>query len=302
MTGVLSGLLFGLLGAVLIGFSDAITRVTGRRLSILLLTTLLFLISCAPLIVMMALTDGWPPLDAELWGVAALSGFFNAVGLALLFIAIARGPLAVASPAASAFSVILIGLNILDGAPFRLGHGVGAALMTAAILVLAAPDRRRPAARSPAGGAGVTAAIGLAAAGFIALRMFTAQEIAEPMGELGATFSTRLVAGLCAGTALLVWRASGKRFTPAPLEGLRRVPPIWILVGVQAALEATALTMFLIGGAGAEGDRIASAIGYSAFAAFSPLIAWALWSEEVTRRQALCIALAILGAAATALA
>ncbi len=299
----MTGALFGLFGAAIIGTSDAITRVTGRRLPILLLTTALFSVSLAPIALYMAIADAWPPLDAELWAIAALSGVCNAVGLALLFVAIARGPIAVASPAASAFARILVGLNIIDGAPFRLGHGLGAVLTMTAVILLATPERRRGATSgAETGDSAATALIALGAALFIAFRMFTAQEIAEPMGEVGATFSSRLVAGLCTGVAYLAWRASGRRFTPQPIPGVRRHPPIWALVLAQSALEATALMAFLFGGAGEGGDRIASVIGFSVFAAFSPIAARIMWGDAISLRQALCIGLAVLGAAAAALA
>lgn len=298
----MTGATLGLFGALVIGTSDAITRVTGRRLPLLGLITALFLLSLPALGLYLSAADAWPPLDLGLWAIAALSGAFNAIGLALLFAAIARGPIAVASPIASAAALILIGLNILDGASFRIGHGVGALLMTVAVVLLSMPERRG--ADGPESGAAVlgTALLALGAALTIALRMYTAQEITEPMGAAGAAFSSRLFAGTFTGAAYMLWRVSGRRFEPRPTPGVRRHPPVWLLALLQSVLETTALLAFLLAGAGAEGDRIGAVIGFSAFAAFSPLAARVLWGDRISPRRALCIGLAVLGAASAAVA
>lgn len=301
------GALFGVLGAAIIGTSDAIARLTGRKTPVLLLTTLLFLISLGPIGLFLLATEGWPSVDAEVWAVVALSGALNAVGLALLFNAIARGPVAVASPAASSFSIVLIGLNIFAGEPFRTGHAVGAALAFAAIFLLARPERggRRgtePAGQEDAAALGLTALIAIGAAFFIAFRMFTAQEAAESMSPLAVAVFSRAVAGLCAGAAYLAWRFSGGAFEPAPTPELRWHPPIWTLILLQSVLEVVALFLFLKGGEAAGGDRIAAVIGFTAFAAFSPIAARIIWAEKISPRRMVCIALTMAGVAAAALA
>lgn len=295
--------LFGLFAALLIGTSDALARVTGRRLPILAVTTVLFLLGLAPLSVYMTVADLWPTWRSDAVWIAVLSGAFNAIGLGLLFAALARGPVAIASPAASSFSIFLIILNVLDGQPFLLGHGVAVALMTLGVVLLARsppPGSKKAHIGGDARALVVTALLAVAAAFFIALRMFTAQEIEADLGAAGVTFATRLAAGLCAAATYLIWRAAGGRFEPRALEPGLRHPPIWVMLGLQSCLEAASLMVFLSGGA--MENRIGAVIGFASFAAFAPIAAWMMWREPIGGRRAFCIGLTMFGAIAAAVA
>ncbi|MCI4665240.1 MAG: hypothetical protein MRY74_11020 [Neomegalonema sp.] len=301
----MSGALFGLLGGALIGLSDALVRVTGRRLPVFLLITAVFGLSLAPVSLYMLLTGAWPAFEAWSWSIAVASGLANTVGLALLFVAIARGPIVVVSPIFTSSTVMIVGLNVLAGEPFRLAHGVAIIVTLAAILALAWPEDRRAVGgeRENASELAITAAIAFCGALAIALRMFLAQEATEGVGALGATVLSRSVSALCGAVGYVVWRWAGGAFTPAHDSGPRvSLRFVWLLVLAQSLLETTSIFLVLLGGDGDDGDRVGSIIGFAAYAAFSPIAARIMWADRIGWRRGACIALAIAGAAIAAAA
>ena len=82
-------------------------------------SNVLFLIimglSSAVLTVWLVWSTEWPPWHGYAWFASALSGLLNLVALFFLYRALARGPVAVASPAASSFTVLLVALNMFAG-------------------------------------------------------------------------------------------------------------------------------------------------------------------------------------------
>ena len=61
----------------------------------------------------------WPEWHLYGWMVSIGSGFLNILALMFLFKALARGPVAITSSAASSFSVILVILNIFYGESYN---------------------------------------------------------------------------------------------------------------------------------------------------------------------------------------
>ena len=123
------GLALGLLGAVLIGASDCIARVTTQRVSNSVLILAIMAISTTLLTAWLLFTNDFPPFHPWAWLASAISGCLNVVALYLLYLALGRGPVAVASPAASTFAVILVAMNALSGEPWT-------ALQIAAIVIV----------------------------------------------------------------------------------------------------------------------------------------------------------------------
>ena len=267
----MSGILWGLIGAILIGGSDCIARVTAQRVSVSILFLFIMGLSLISLSVWLLVTMNWPPWDARAWAASAISGLLNLVALFFLYRALARGPVAVASPAASTFTVLLVGLNIVSGEAWSWLQILAMIVVFIGIGMLA-----RPAATDAsvlhydARWLRNTTFYGLAAALAVSVRMFLAQEAGSSLGALNALYLNRLFA--LSGAVILVLYCLARQQTLLwPTASIRK------LVVLQAVLETAALGVFLLGSA--NGGRIGATIGFSAFAAATAIFAW-LWLGE----------------------
>ncbi|HUF56039.1 MAG TPA: EamA family transporter [Thermohalobaculum sp.] len=285
------GIVWGLLGGVLIGVSDCIARVTTARVTI---GVLLFAVMAGSVLVLtpvLAFWSIWPAWHAWGWGAAAVSGVLNLVGLAFIFKALMRGPIAVASPTASSFTVMLVGLNILAGEPYDWRQLAAALFVFLGIVMLARPERRGAEALADYDAAGLrtTALLALGAAGSVAIRMFLAQEARVALGTLEALYLTRVFAAVGAA-AFIGWQASRGQRLAWPRGGATLG-----LVFVQMVLETLALGAFLAGSAGT--GRVGAAIGFSAFPAATAATAWLWLGERISRRRVFWMAVVALGVA-----
>jgi len=273
------GVLWGLGGAGLIGVSDCMARVTARRVSLAVLILVIMAGGTVLLGAVIAATGAWPRWHGYGWGVAVGSGVLNVVALALLFTAILRGPVTVASPAASSFTIMVVGLNALAGEPFSAGQAVAALIVFGGIVMLARPGRGTgPADSYDAAHLRLTALFGMAAAFSVALRMFLAQEASDALGPVETVFLTRASAAVCLGAFILIEIGRGKSFAWPE----RSVMP---LVLAQVVLEVAALAAFLFGSAGT--GRVGAAIGFAAFPAVTAITAWLWLHEAIGMRRAL---------------
>lgn len=288
------GVFWGLAGAILIGASDCIARVTSRRVPSCLLIGAIMLLSTLVITGWLAVTGDWPAWHAYGWLASAVSGTLNLLVLFLLYKALARGPVSVASPSASVFSVILVMLNALSGEPWSAWQAVAIVLVFAGIFMLSR--------RTDATGVDrhysdqwlrVTAAYGLAAAFAVSLRMFLAQEAGDTLGPVEALFLNRFFALLGCTIWSVIWFVRGGRWRIEKSTTL-------YLVLAQAVFETLAFSAFLIGSA--VGGRIAAAIGFSAFAAATTFFARVWLKEEIGLQRIIWICviasgvlLAILG-------
>ena len=134
----------------------------------------------------------------------------------------------------------------------------------------------------------VTAALGLAAAVSVALRMFMAQEATESIGVMQALLLNRVFA--FAGVIFLfIWHLSRQHDIQWPSGRIR------YLVIVQALLETAALGAFLTGSQ--LGDRIGATIGFAAFAAVTALVARVWLKELIGWRRGVWMLVVALGVA-----
>lgn len=284
------GILWGLLGGGLIGVSDCIARVTTARVATGVLLMIVMGGSVLALTLVLAVTGDWPAWHAYGWTAAAVSGVLNLVALAFLYRALMRGPVAVASPTASSFTVLLVGLNIAAGEPFDWRQVGGAALVFLGIVMLARRARRGAEAATDHDSAWLrgTALLALGAAGSVSLRMFLAQEARVELGTLGALYLTRVFAA--AGAAAFVgWQMTRGRTLAWPRGGT-----LWLVL-VQMALETLALGAFLAGSAGT--GRVGAAIGFSAFPAVTVATAWLWLGERISPRRVFWMGIVAAGVA-----
>ena len=282
----MTGVVWGLLGATCIGVSDCVARVTAQRVSMALLLAAVMGTSTLAVGGWIIATGDWPQWNVYGWAASAVSGFLNLLALFLLYSALVRGPVSVASPAASSFSVILVVLNVLAGAPFVWVQGVAIALVFVGVVMLARRDDARD--HYDARHLKITLLLGLAAALVVAVRMFLAQDAGDILGPMPALFLNRAFAfaGILLFLMLEVLRARPQRWP--------RGVTLW-LVMVQAALETLALASFLIGSA--DAGRIGASIGFSSFAAITALTAWIWLGEPIGWRRAFWMLVVALGIA-----
>lgn len=267
----LSGILWGLCGALLIGGSDCIARVTTQRVSVSILFLIIMGLSLATLTLWLGVTVNWPPWHPKAWAASAISGLLNLVALYFLYRALARGPVAVASPAASTFTVLVVGLNVIAGEPWSWLQIMAMIVVFFGVGMIARPTAvDTPIDHYDAKWLRGTAGFGLAAAASVSLRMFLAQEAGSEIGALHALYLNRVFA--LTGTLVLVIYCLFKDQSLKWPTGSTRY-----LVLLQAILETSALGAFLVGSA--DGGRIAATIGFSAFAAATAIFAW-IWLGE----------------------
>ncbi len=270
----MTGILWGLLGAILIGSSDCIARVTAQRVSTSVLILFIMLISTALLSVWLIITNNLPPWNTWAWLASALSGVLNVVALYLLYLALARGPVAVASPAASSFAVILVTMNALAGEQWSVAQVFATVIVFFSVAML---SRQGPGAENSSQYSVAwlqkTALLGLAAAIAIALRMFLAQEAGDELGAAHSLYLNRLFAAVTCSVLVAV-----QLFLKHQLK-LPNNKSTTLLVISQSLLEMAALGAFLAGSY--YGDRVSASIGFSAFAAAAVIIARVFLGEVI---------------------
>jgi len=283
----MSGIVWGLLGAILIGGSDCIARVTSQRVSLSVLFLIIMGLSLGTLSLWLAVTTNWPPWVPYAWLASAISGLLNLLALYFLYRALARGPVAVASPAASTFTVLLVGLNILAGEAWSWWQVLAMITVFIGVGMLARPTKADDSQENyDSQWLRTTAYFGLAAAATVSLRMFLAQEAGAELGALHALYLNRLFAVLGA-LGLVLYLLAKEEKLALPTGKLRG------LVLLQAMLETAALGVFLIGSA--NGGRIGAAVGFSAFAAATTIFAWIWLGEKIGWQRFIWISVVGMG-------
>lgn len=267
----MSGILWGLCAALFIGGSDCIARVTAQRVSVVVLFLIIMGLSLSTLTVWLFATDNWPPWDAQAWAASAVSGLLNLVALYFLYKALAHGPVAVASPAASTFTVLLVGFNVLSGEAWSWLQVVAVLIVFAGVAMLTLPTNADKTIKHyDARWLRRTALLGLACGLAVAFRMFLAQEAGSALGAMHALYLNRAFAMLGAVVLIAVCLARQQQLV-WPAGDMKK------LVILQAIFETAALGFFLIGSA--NGGRITATIGFSVFAAATAVFAW-IWLKE----------------------
>lgn len=274
-----SAILWGLAGAVLIGASDCIARVTAQKISSSVLFLYIMGLSTTVLLGWQLVTQNLPPWHAYAWGVSAVSGILNILALFFLYKALARGPVTVASPAASTFVVLLVLLNIITGSAWNAWQLLAIGIVFLGVVQLSRHSDTAAEDRDYDGKwLRVTALYGLATAISITIRMYMAQEATDAVGAFHALTLNRMFA-LLTTLLLIAWLMLRHATIVWPRGRLFR------LVLLQTLFETLALSAFLLGSSG--GGRIGATIGFSVFSATSALIAWWWLGERIGLRRGL---------------
>jgi len=279
--------LWGLLAAVLVGTSDAIARKTSQHCDLNILTMLVMAMSTAGMTLWLLIHDQWPGWHLEAWLASMASGALNVVVLYLLYLALRRGPVSVASPAASTFTVMLVGWNIAAGEPWLITQ-LGAVVLVFLGVMMLARKSSTPGIDDQYDAKWIrnTALLGLAAAVAVSVRMFLAQDAGAAIGAVGALYLNRvfaLIASLVVVGYLLI-KHSAVQWPKGK---------VYALIALQGGMEAAALGVFLLGSAGT--GRIGASIGFSAFAAVTAIVASIWLGERIGRTRAIWIGVIVAG-------
>jgi len=283
----MTGVLWGLLGALLIGVSDCIARVTAKQVSLAVLVLYVMLFSFTSLNIHAWAAGSWPEWHARAWIYSAISGSLNVVVLSLLYMALLRGPVAVASPAASVFVVLLLGLNVIAGESWTYWQLLATFIVFGGVFMLSRESAVDTGTHYDAAWLRVTAMYALAAALAVAFRMFLAQEAGDIIGANGALYLNRAFA-LVAVILVILFQALKRLQLNWPKGGYM----IW-LVALQAITETLALGAFLVGSQ--DGNRIAATIGFAGFAAATTIAARVWLGEKIGLQRTLWIGVVAAG-------
>lgn len=274
---------WGALSALSWGTADFVARLTGRAigpahalLGMLLAGSLalsLWVALTRPLLVWA--TEGLPWLIATSLGILA--------GTLFLYVALARGPVAVAAPIASsypAFAVIgTLALGIVPSGMQWLAMGTTMAGVGIVARASSGPEENAPAARR---GVHRTVALALAAALLFAAAIFAARGAVAIYGELQTLWLSRLLGLGALAFALLI-------------RGVRPRLPVrwWPALALQGGLDAGALLTLFIGTAG-TGAALA-VVASAPFAVVTVVLARFLLGEAISPVQWGGIALVATG-------
>jgi drug/metabolite transporter (DMT)-like permease len=275
--------LFGLASALSLGGADFMARFSARALGAPLTYGFVLLVGALGATLWLLASGAeltWSPLGN---GFAVAHGIFVAVMCILLYVALARGPIAVVAPIVAAHPALVLLVNVLAGVrPSALQWTAMIAILGGGIAITRSatsePDRA-DAERNR-----VTVLIAIGASVAYAAIFLTAQ------------VSTPLIGAL---QTMWVGRCTGLLFIALILfvQGVRpRVPAAWLpFVSLQAGLDSAGY-FTLLAGANSAQPHITLIVA-SGFSVVTVLLARIVINESVSKMQWAAIGLIAVGTA-----
>jgi len=275
--------LFGLASALSLGGADFMARFSARALGAPLTYGFVLLVGalgttawlCASGV---ALT--WSPLGN---GFAIVHGVFVAVMCILLYVALARGPIAVVAPIVAAHPALVLLVNVAMGVrPSALQWGAMIAILVGGIAITRSATSEPDIAEAERNRVTVLIAV---AASLAYAGIFLTAQVATP---LIGTLQTMWI-GRCTGLAVIA--------VILLLQGVRpRVPVEWLpFVSLQAVLDAAGY-FTLLAGAKSAAPHITLVVA-SGFSVVTVLLARIVINESVSKTQWAAIGLIAAGTA-----
>lgn len=277
------GILLGLTTAFAYGTADFLARFSTRRAGVAGSLFGALLAGSLALSVWLLLTraDGAPLFAAWPWLV--LSGLLSFGMLGLLYAALERGPISVASPVIAVHPALVVLWLYLGGTRPSSLQWLGLGITVLGGVGLGAEvDRAGEAQGLAPGYARVTAALAAAAALVLSFQILCVQHAAALAGPLAAAWGSRCFALLAVVLTLPLTRRYRRRSASG----------YWISA-LQGLLDVAAVLALAFGSSGSA-RAIVPVIG-SGFSAVTVLLARLLLAEPMTRRQWLAIALLLSG-------
>lgn len=286
----MNGVLWGLGSAGAYGTSDFIARLTSRSIGVRRSLLAMLLTGTVALTVYLWATGFEWSVRGPGVPIVIVAGVLNMIGLLLLYAALTRGPIAVASPIVAAHpALVLILLVPLGIVPNLLQCSAMAVILGAVAFLSRQTGQYENHHEFDRAHIRRTAAIAAAAALFFAVQIVLAQEAAARLGTLQMAWLLRVVA---LGSLVILMGARREPFA-APV---RLVPALV----VQGLLDVGGMIFFFTGGVGT--DRAVVAVVASTFTAVTVLLARFVLREQVSMRQWGAIAAVMAGVALLAAA
>lgn len=275
--------LLGLASALGLGAADFMARFSARALGATLAYGAVLLVGTLGATIWLLLSGMglvWSPVG---WAIAVLHGVCVAVMCILLYLGIARGPIAVVVPIVAAHPALVLVINVLTGLrPSATEWAAMAAIILGSIFIA----RSAVAEAEPSEVAinRVTLLIALGACAAYAAIVLTAQAAAPLIGEFQTLWIGRWTGLVVIGLVLWAQRA--------PV----RIPPACLpFVALQGGLDALGYFTFLAG-ANSAAPHITMVVA-SAFSVVTVLLARIIIQEPVSKGQWGAIALIAAGTA-----
>ena len=194
----------GLCGALTYGFADFLGGLASRRLRPVTVTAVAAAVGIVPLLVGLLLVHSAFSGTAVLWGL--LGGASGAVGVLLLYAALAVGPMSVLSPLTAVFSAIVpVAVGLVRGVPLS-PLGWVAVVVAVVAVVLVAAVRDESGARITGRGIGSAVLAGSAFGGLVLAFNETPQD-----SGVAPLLVARVLQAVVMGTAALVTVALASR-------------------------------------------------------------------------------------------
>lgn len=267
--------LFGLTSALALGTADFMARFSARALGATMTYGLVLTIGASALTAWLLIAG-----EALVWsslgcGIAIIHGIFVSLMCILLYMGMARGPIAVVAPIVAAHPVLVLGFNTLMGLRPSVVQWAAMAVIIAGGIVIARNSSEAAGEEREAGL--VTLMIAAGACVAYAALVITGQAAVPLIGEFQTTWIGRL-AGLVFILVILLLRKDSLR-----------VPVNWLpFVSAQGLLDTLGYFTFL-SGASSAAPYITMVVA-SAFSVVTVLLARVILREPVSTTQWVAIA------------
>jgi drug/metabolite transporter (DMT)-like permease len=277
-------LVLGLTTAFAYGTADLLARFSTQQLGVLRALVGTLLVGSLVLTAWLLFSNVELHFLLNAWHWLVLPGVLNFAMLALLYAALERGPISVASPLVAVHPALVVVCLLFVGVYPSARETLGSAVILAGGLLLATQVERVGEGLSlPASYARKTAFLALACAFVLAFQILSVQHAARQIGALPAAWGSRVFAFVCAAFALLLSRG--------PRTVTRRG---YALTVVQGLLDVAAVTA-LAYGSGTDSARTIVPVVGSAFSAVTVVLARLVLKEAMTRLQWLAIVVLLCG-------
>lgn len=281
-----SAALLGASTAVIWGVSDLVARLSGRSAGVLLTTFGLMAIGTIALIVYLPLTGAAIDWDTGGYWLIASSGLGMALGTLLLFAALTRGPVSLASPAVASYPAIAVPISVALGArpePIHwlamVGTMAGVWLVARAVARHADSQLGDYARRNQRG----TLVLAIASALLFALAIIAADLSIERYGWQQTLIGSRLV-GMAVFALALAFRRGAIRPMPRAT---------WLLLLALGLLDTSGHALLYVGLGLPNGEY--AVVASAAYTGVTTILAKLILREPVSRIQWFGVVLIIAG-------
>ncbi|MSO74415.1 MAG: DMT family transporter [Alphaproteobacteria bacterium] len=284
-----SAAFFGAGAAIFWGVSDIVARFSGRSIGVLVTTLALMIVGTIAMIVFALGADAPMDWNPDGYWLIALSGSGVAIGTLLIFSALTRGPVSLASPTVASYPAIAVPLSVALGARPDLIHWLAmAGTMIGVWLVAYSVGNKGNAHLADYGHDNIrrTLILSIVAAFIFAVAILAADFAIDRYGWLQTLIGSRMSGIFIIGAVMLVRR-----------EAIGPVPPkAWPLLLIVGVLDTGGHAVLYLGLSQPNGEF--AVVASAAATGVTTMIARVFLREPVAPIQWLGIVAIIAGIAA----